>query len=280
MIQIIYNSLYSYDNFGIIAKTINRPLLPAKRHTGIKIPGRDGTYNFDDDTYDNIVIPVVIQYVSDDFPDLRIRARSIAVWLSQSSFKPLIFTDEPDKFYSGKVYDAASVEKIVNLAPGESATINFECFPFAFSMVADSWLDRLIEPQIIQNGGTRKVSPIIKITPVALSGGMDEAVEVTGAFNSEDPFGRGTSGSIVTTLTNPAITIAGKTLVYTGTLAGTQELILNTETYQATKGGTNVLGAISGEWPILEVGDNEISIDDTTSECGANIQLSFRKRWL
>lgn len=280
MIQFIYNSLYSYDTFGIIAKTVSRPLLPPARRSEVVIPGRDGSYDFSDDTYDNIIIPVVIQYADETFEDLRTRARRIAVWLRQASYKPLVFTDEPDKYYLGKIYDAVSMEKIVNLAPGEIATVNFECQPFALSLVSDSWRERLIEPQVIQNMGTRKTFPVISITPIVPSGGMDEAVEVTGAYNPDDPLNDGTNGPIVTTLTNPAITVGDKTLVYIGTLTEGQSLILNRETYQATKGGMNVLGAISGEWPVLEIGDNEISIADTTSECGAGIEILFRKRWL
>ena len=119
MIQIIYNALYSYNNFGIIVKTNNRPLLPPIRRSDVTIPGRDGSYDFSDGTYDNIIIPVVIQYINETFEDLRLRARNIAAWLSQTNFKPLVFTDEPDKYYSAKIYDPASVEKIVKLAPGK-----------------------------------------------------------------------------------------------------------------------------------------------------------------
>ena len=272
MIQIIYNSLYSYDNFGIIVETVNRPLLLPARRSEVTIPGRDGVYDFSDGTYDNVVIPVVIQYIDETFEELRTRARRLAAWLSQATYTSLIFTDESDKYYSAKIYDAASVEKIVKLAPGEKTTVNFNCQPLALSVIEDLWQGRLIEPQIIQNGGTHKAFPVIAITPIVLSGGMDEAVEVTGAFNSDEP--------LETLLTNPAITIGGKTLVYTGTLEEGQLLEINTDTFQATKGVTNVLSAISGSWPVLEVGNNSISIADTTSECGAVVEISFRKRWV
>jgi len=274
MIQLIYNSLYSYDNFGIIAKTVNRPLLPAMRRSEVVIPGRHGSYDFGDNTYDNIVIPVVIQYISETFEDLRTRARNIAVWLSQTSYKPLIFTDEPDKYYLAKIYDAASVDKIVELVPGEKTTINFECQPLAFSITEDLWEDRITTvAKTIQNGGTYEAFPIIKITPIGLSGGMDRAVEVTGAF---DPG----ATALASTLTNPAITIGDKTLVYTDTIVAGQTLEIDTGAYQAVKAGSNVLSKISGEWPVLAKGSNNISLVDTTSECGAIVEMTFRKRWL
>lgn len=272
MIQFIFNSLYSFDNFGIIAKTVNRPLLPAKRRTNVIIPGRNGSYTFDDNTYDDIVIPVIIQYVSDDFPDLRLRARVISAWLSQVDHKPLVFTDEPDKYYLAKIYDALSVEKIVNLVPGEKTTVQFECHPLAYSINPDVWLGQWAAEKIIKNGGTYETFPIIKISPVPIYNGMIGAIELTGAF---DP-----AASIVTTLTNPIINVGSKTLVYTGTLTAGQCLEINTETFQAKKGNTNVLNNVSGDWPVFSVGDNVVSIHDSTSECGAAVEISFRKRWL
>ena len=275
MIQFIYNSLYSYDNFGIIAKMVGRPLLPAKRKQEIRIPGRNGTYDFGDNTYENVIIPVLIQCIADDFPELRTRARTIAAWLSQDVYKPLVFTDEPDKYYLAKIYDSVSFDKIVELAPGELSTINFECSPLAYSIDEDMWLDQVVknEAQTIQNGGTYKVVPVIIITPMTVGDDEDIAVEVTGALNPED-------GDTITTLTNPALTIGANTLVYTGTVNEGETLRINTDTYQVAKNSTNVLANISGSWPVLAIGDNTISLVDTTSECGGNIQVIFRKRWL
>lgn len=161
MIQIIYNSKKSYDDFRIIAKSVNRPLLPAKRNSEVVVPGHNGSYDFSDDSpYENIIIPVVIQYISDTFSDLRSRARNIAAWLGQTSYKPLIFTDEPDKYYLAKIYDAISVEKIVNLNPGETATVNFECCPLAFGELVV--IDFVNDEAVITNVGTYQTSLIIE----------------------------------------------------------------------------------------------------------------------
>jgi len=238
------------------------------------IPGRHGSYDFGDNTYENIVIPVVVQYINETFPDLRLRARNLAAWLSQATYKPLIFTDEPDKYYLAKIYDSASLEKIVELVPGESTTVNFECQPFAFSIDEDVMVDRLMSAvKVISNEGTYETFPVITITAITLSGGMDRAIEVTGAFKSGNP-------ASVVTLTNPTIKVGDKTLVYVGTLTTGQSLELNAETYQAVKGDSNVLSAVSGDWPVLTVGNNNITLGDTTSELGAKVEIHFRKRWL
>ena len=174
-----------------------------------------------------------------------------------------------------KIYDAASLEKIVELVPGESTTVNFDCKPFAYSIEEDVFLEVLVSGEAattLVNEGTHETLPVISITAQTLSGGMDQAIEVTGAF---DP-----AASYVVTLTNPAITIGSDKLVYTGTLTTGQTLIIDCEHYQATKAGANVLSNISGTWPVLAVGNNNLSIVDDTCDSGAIIEITYRKRWL
>ena len=190
MIQIIYNSKKSYDDFGIIAKSVNRPLLPAKRNSEVVVPGHNGSYDFSDDSpYENIIIPVVIQYISDTFSDLRSRARNIAAWLGQTSYKPLIFTDEPDKYYLAKIYDAVSVEKIVNLTPGETATVNFECQPLAFGeLITSIFVNDFV---VTTNIGTYQTSLIIEAVFTADASEFKitkgtEFIKVVHAFKTND----------------------------------------------------------------------------------------------
>ena len=272
MIGVSYNSKHSFNGFKIVAKSIDRPLLPAARKQEIEVAGMDGTLDFGIITYGNRPIRVLLQYVGDTFADLRLKSREIAFWLSQSTYKRLIFDDESDKFYLAKVYDEVSLV-VEDLLEFGKATVTFECQPFAYSVNEDIWLDRVMtDTEIVQNGGTYKVFPVIEITPISLSGGMDEAVEVTGVF---DP-----ATVLETTVTNPAITIGNNTLLYTGTLTEGQTLIIDTGKWQATKGGLNVLNKVTGDWLSLEVGDNSLSFTDETSDCGATIKITYRKRWL
>lgn len=273
MIGVSYNSKHSFNDFKIVAKSIDRPLLPAARKQEIEVAGMDGTLDFGIITYGNRPIRVLLQYVGDTFADLRLKSREIAFWLSQSTYKRLIFDDEPDKFYLAKVYDEVGLV-VEDLLEFGKATVTFECQPFAYSVDEDVWFDRVMtDAEIIQNGGTYKVFPVIEITPISLSGDMDEAVEVTGVFDPAAPV-------LVTTVTNPAITIGDNTLLYTGTLTDGQTLIIDTAKWQATKGGLNVLNMITGDWLFLDAGDNELSFTDETSECGTTIKITYRKRWL
>lgn len=141
MITVLYNSLDSYADFRIIVKSVDRPILPALVRREISVPGKHGTYDFGENSYENRIIIVEIKYIGTSFNELRLRARNIAAWLSQTTYKELIFSDEPDKFYLAKIYDPVSLENFFRLG---KATVQFECRPFAMSVVTsaeDVYLD-------------------------------------------------------------------------------------------------------------------------------------------
>ncbi|MDD5502475.1 MAG: phage tail family protein [Candidatus Thermoplasmatota archaeon] len=131
MIGFTYNSIHS-RTYGIVAKSVNRPLLPALRPRELIIPGRHGVYDFGDNTFDKRIIEVDLKYVGTSFAELRTRARTIAAWLSGfTGMKNLIFDDEPTKYYIGKIYSTIGLQ---NLFTQGEATVQFECEPFAYDL--------------------------------------------------------------------------------------------------------------------------------------------------
>jgi predicted phage tail component-like protein len=135
-----FNSIDSSD-YGVYMLSKNRALLPSMRKREIVIPGRHGTYDFSDNTYDNRLIEVEINYLGSDFNDMRLTARDIAAWLSQQDYCKLQFDDESDKYYLAKIYDAIGLE---NIQINGKATLVFECQPHALSIVTtaeDIYLD-------------------------------------------------------------------------------------------------------------------------------------------
>ena len=136
-----FDGLNSHVEFQLIFKSIDRPILPTMRKREMVTPGKHGTYDFGLNTYDKRIISVLIQYVGATLGDLRLHARDIAAWLSQTSHKELIFSDEPDKYYLAKIYDPVGLENFFLLG---KATIQFECQPFALYVVTsaeDVYLD-------------------------------------------------------------------------------------------------------------------------------------------
>ena len=154
MIDFEYNGISS-RTYGVISKSTSRPILPALRRKELTIPGKHGTYSFGSDVYDNRIVSVDIAYVGDTLNEFRLHARDIAVWLSQTSYKELIFDDEPDKYYLAKIYNDIGLETLYTL--GE-ATIQFECQPFALYIISsaeDIYLDDTVplDSDILLNPG-------------------------------------------------------------------------------------------------------------------------------
>jgi len=105
------------------------------RKRELSVPGKHGTYDFELNTYDNRVLSIAIQYVGTSFNDLRLNARDIAAWISQTSYKKLIFDDEPDKYYLAKIYDATELENFFRLG---KTTLQLECQPHAIETITSN----------------------------------------------------------------------------------------------------------------------------------------------
>lgn len=151
--------------FKIGARSVDRSVIPAKRRKQFVIPGRDGTLDFGDDTYDNRPIVLQIGLVKNaNFEELRQSARDIAQWLSGQGL--LIFDDEKDKAYQAKLYEYVGIDQVETMAAGKLEIV-FECQPFAESLE----YRQVNEPNIVNNShsinadvkGTSESCPIITI---------------------------------------------------------------------------------------------------------------------
>lgn len=129
MIGFTFNNVHSAD-MGVVFKSTDRTLLPAKRITQYTIPGKSGTYDIADG-YENREIACTVAFVGTGYAyeGVRTRARAVAQWLSGEGL--LIFDDEPEKAYSAKVIDGISIEQIAITGHCE---VTFLCAPFAESI--------------------------------------------------------------------------------------------------------------------------------------------------
>lgn len=157
MIGFIFGAYHSFNDLKVVAKSVSRPLLPAKRRREIIVPGRNGSYNFSEEDYENRPITVELQYVGNSFIDLRSHARKIAKWLSQEEYSLLTFDDETDKYYLAKVYEEVDLKLVEKLVSFGSATVTFNCQPFAFGGKESS---RFVnDTNTVVNFGSVKTSP-------------------------------------------------------------------------------------------------------------------------
>jgi len=272
MIGFTYNSLHSYDDYNIVAKSVNRPILPALRKRELIIPGRHGTYDFGGNTYDNRLVSVLLQYIGSTFFDLRSRARDIAAWLSQTSYKELSFDDEPDKYYLAKVYDQVELETFLRSG---KATINFECQPFAYyvetnteetvldsDIPLDSW-KTLDPPSAVAVTGATNIS-------IYYDGTKDLGMGLDGTFNI----------TVVGSFTTLSASLNGNTINYTAAMSN-KTLIIDSVNGLVTVDGVNSLANCTGdqgEFLKLIPGDNTLAITGTGLNC--TVLPTFRPQYL
>lgn len=163
MITFTYNSISS-NTYSIIAKSVNRPMLPVLRKRELVIPGRHGTYDFGDNTFDKRTIEVELRYVGTSFSELRTRARQISDWLSgYDGEKNLIFSDETDKYYVAKIYSEVGLSNLFTI--GE-ATVQFECQPFAYAVTESSTTATVTASGdiiTVSSSGTFNTPPIVTL---------------------------------------------------------------------------------------------------------------------
>jgi|GEM_PF-897969 len=268
---LLFNGLHSQNDLGLVMRSKNRMWLSTRKNEFVDIPGKDGS----------IVIPGAredkvweVELATSQIPlaSLRKKGRQVAAWLDTNGARvTMIFDDEPDLYDMAVVVNQLDVDE--SIAMTGRITVQFRCLPYSIS-VDEYTFRQLIDTGLfsIDYGGTDICPPIITITAINLgASGMDRAVDVTGAWDPNE--------SVVSTMTNLALVVGARTLIYTGTLAGGQSLILDCEKMKATKSGLNVTNDISGNWPLLVPGDNWIGLSDDTSTTGGIVDITYRERW-
>ncbi|MDD3269645.1 MAG: phage tail family protein [Syntrophomonadaceae bacterium] len=243
--------------FGLVMLSKNRVLLPEISDEYVDIPGRDGSIYFPGSLKDR---PLEIEFSisTKTLSELRLLCRQVAAWLYSKIPEILVFDDEPDVYYMAKVQNQLDLEQVMAMG---RFVVQFRCEPLAYS---------ISELQItsfffgaLNNAGTYEALPVITI-----SAEMDRDTETTGAWRADEA-----------TINNPTLTIEDKILDYTGTLTEGQSLIIDCAKYQVTKAGVNDMANVSGEFPVLYAGDNDVQLVDTNNS-RRHLTITYRERWL
>lgn len=261
-----FNGKHSYNDFGLYMKSDNRTLLPGLRRREIVIDGKNGTWDFGNNTYDNRVISVRFTLITLSRTELRVKARRIAQWLNNPNPALLIFDDEIDKEYVARIYDPISLDEIIN--NGEF-TVNFSCQPLARliynanDIILDT--DIMLDTTDIRLGDTYSYT-VTQYTQFEINNfgtyQVRPVITITGSFSS---------------LT---IIVNGKTLNYTEAVSN-DVVTIDNENYTVKKSETNKLPVVTGDvnkFLVLEPGINTVTIDGVNLNC--TVDFIFKPQYL
>lgn len=150
----------------------------------------------------------------------------------------LILSNEPDKYYKAKIINQIDFERLLKFEPVE---VEFIVQPFKYSAVEEPIESESGDNIIVVNSGYEKAKPIITL--------------------------RGT-GEITFYLNNMQ--------VFKYTFDSDEEVIIDSEKQDAYFGEVLKNRNMIGEFPVFNVGNNEINIEGTLSY----MKIENRSRWL
>lgn len=116
-----------FTSYGMRIRKKHDVLKPSLRERKIVIPSRSGAYDFGAKTYNERTILVECDTINTLTADDK---REIAFLLSEKG--EIRFWDDPDRYYIGRIYDAAEVEKVGGV--GTYFPLTFICDPFAYAV--------------------------------------------------------------------------------------------------------------------------------------------------
>lgn len=225
----IYNGIDS-RKMGVRVTAMPPTVRAEKRVETIAIPGRSGSLHIYDNAYENYT--KTIECAIKD----RQRIDEIAAWLDGSG--EIIFSSEPDKVYKVHIINTISITQMMLVF--QKFQVNFDTFPFKYSVNAFNDEMKLTEPKIILNKGTIYAEPIITV-----HGAGQVTIEINGASYG---------------LSN----IDGHT-------------IINSEIMEVYKDGQNLNATYqSDSFPRFEVGENALNWTGNVTK----IEITPNWRWL
>lgn len=151
------------SEFGLVVESDNRSLKPAKRVSEEVIPGKHGSYKFEDG-YNDRLIAAKCSLLVQGIENRRATARAIASWLSRQDI--LRFDDEPDKYYIGRLDEQIDLDTAVAF---DTFSLSFVCHPIAYSEIIQVKRKNITAPakMLVSNRGTVEYKPLIEISGTA-----------------------------------------------------------------------------------------------------------------
>lgn len=147
MNYIIYNGINSKQFNSLIVNKLPEIVRPARKYNKVTVDGRDGAI-YEDLGYEDS--PRTIEISVRNYTEID----EILSWLTGEGYA--VFSNEPDKKYYIRLYNAISIEKLVRYG---QASMRFICSPYKYLNEEKSTTSL-----IINNVGTVTSKPYMKIT--------------------------------------------------------------------------------------------------------------------
>ncbi len=239
MLNFTFGGKNSFDDYNILIS--QRPSLPsAKRRVNyIDIPGRDSSFRYDEGTYEDITITVECSIKDDNVPG---KLDEIKAWLFSAGESDLIFSFQSDKKYKAQVVNAIDFKQVYNIT--SSFVIIFNCRPFKYAVNSSSIAITSGGGITIVNEGTLTSKPIITVYCTG-----------DGSFK----------------INNREVLLSS---------VNVPSIILDSELEEAYYIDGEILvnanNMITGEFPLLDVGNNNITFSGGVTK----LEITPNWRWL
>lgn len=240
--------------------SVRRGLVGKRRHSSIDIPGRAGSWTFDEQPGDRAVeLEIDLQGVS--FEDRREAVRELAYWADVGTTSRLILSDEPDRFHDALLDDAPNPEEWL-LRGG--CSLRFLVGPYALMLAVST---EAITANSNPDSGSFAVADRVTAEPV---------IEIT-------PAGGG--------LTGFTLTVNGYGLTWAGVLGSGATLTISSISDTVTVGANDDvdltgtfdvadldMADVSGEFPLILEGTNTWAITWTGAATSVAVDFTWRER--
>lgn len=250
---------------------VSRRLVGETRDVEVDLPGRAGSWRFDEEPGDRI-LEVEIDIQSTSFEARRAAVRALAVWAAPGTTTPLIVSDEPDRYEEAILSRSPEIDEWLVQGGGK---IRFDVGPYALALAPST--TTIAASGSPDSGsfsvdiGTAEAELIVEITPTngtitSLSlGGWGGSVE----WQADDP------GDPHTLLEDQTLTISA--ISQTVTFAANVDVMLTGAFDPDDVDMANV--AISGSFPILVDGSNDWVLSWTGTATTVDIVYTWRERF-
>jgi predicted phage tail component-like protein len=242
----------SSDDFHLKIADIRRPLFPKVNDHRETIPGRAGEILFPQ-SFGNkpVEVDVVIEHTATDDITRAREIRSIAKMLYTQQEAELIFSDEADVVYKGKISDAGELERRLKYG---TATLIFSCQPYAESLETTELTKTFVNGDTLDftNEGHAESEFIIEVKP------------------------------IMTTMKSVTIDVNGIEMTLNSEISSTQTLSIDTEEYILTvdsEPAPDKLEKLTGAFPYVHTGANTLTLR-FEGPTQVDVLFKYKKRYL